>query len=425
MEQRGLRSAGLVTAMTAIALAMLVASAALPAGALLIHAPRAPAALTEQSLSAQTASLQLATNKASVAAGDATVVVADVAKSILHSAREKIVALKKVAAKHAATAAATKVTAKHAAHRVEKLDDFLRGKAVAAKHAATTKHAAHRVEKLDGFLLDQPTTSLTPKLHNLTPTPPRAEALPSKQQVEAKHAATTKHAAHRVEKLDGLVLVKAKHAATTKHAAHRVEKLDGFVLDAHASAALTGAKKGHSAQGVEGFVLDTHASAALTGAKKGPSAQAALAAAMKPAGKGGKTPTSSLLKRMPGYVTKANKKLAKVVNLEEGIAQHKFTTRSLVAAVEKAQAQQEAGIAQHKFTTRSLVAAVEKAQAKQEAELSSGLRDQTDDLIIAKINQLRSKKAPDTQQYVMSNSLTGVEKKALKSPESSPTRKPS
>ena len=211
----------------------------------MIYAPRKPVGLSSKvSLTAKTASLEMYT-KAN-AAGDRTVQVADTANSILHSARKKVLALKKV---------------------------------------------------------------------------------------------------------------------TAKHAAHRQQTLDGFTLDAKASAQLAGKKAGDSPR------------AALASAMKGGKGKAAA-------------PQSSLLKRMPQYVNKAKTKLAKVENLEEGIAQHKFTTRGLVAAVEK-------------------------AQKKQQAELSDDLRDQTDDLIIAKINQLRSKKSANTQQYVLQNSLSGVEKKAL------------
>eukprot|EP00287_Rhodomonas_sp_CCMP768_P015591 CAMPEP_0196758566 /NCGR_PEP_ID=MMETSP1091-20130531/104252_1 /TAXON_ID=302021 /ORGANISM="Rhodomonas sp., Strain CCMP768" /LENGTH=522 /DNA_ID=CAMNT_0042107393 /DNA_START=76 /DNA_END=1641 /DNA_ORIENTATION=+ len=129
----------------------------------------------------------------------------------------------------------------------------------------------------------------------------------------------------------------------------------------------------HRTTTLDGFTLDAKAQAQLAGKKVAASA-----------------PTSSLLKRMPAYL---NKK------------EHQSRATKL-----------ETAIASHKLTTRGLIAAVQKAEQSQMKELNTGLKDQTDDLIIAKINQLKGhSKAANTQTYVLSNALNKQEQSELAS----------
>jgi len=159
----------------------------------------------------------------------------------------------------------------------------------------------------------------------------------------------------------------AKKNVARRHAAHRAAAatLDGFHLDKKARAALSGKKAG-----------------------------------------GGSAPTSSLLTRMP-VANSAKGVMAAAAYLESNKKGGK-KKRSKAA-------QLEYDIAHHKLTTRGLVAAVQEVQRHQEKQLDSSLKDQTDDLIIAKINQLRGGKArqTSTQNYVLKNALTKGEQATL------------
>ncbi len=122
-----------------------------------------------------------------------------------------------------------------------------------------------------------------------------------------------------------------KVSALKKKAKPTVQKIDGFTLDARA-AAVFNSKSAHHKHELN-----------LQFSKKGATA-----------------PTTSLLKRMPGYVAKKNTK-------------------------ESARQKLEAKIAAHKLTTRGLVKAVQQAEEQHFKELNQDLKDQTDDLIIAKV----------------------------------------
>jgi hypothetical protein len=117
----------------------------------------------------------------------------------------------------------------------------------------------------------------------------------------------------------------------------KTDEVDGFTLDARASAVLNSktSKPKHR-------ILNLH----FSDAKKAPS--------------------TSLLKRMPGYVAKK--------------------TLSPATRKESARQKLEAKIASHQLTTRGLVKAVQQAEEKHFKELNEDLKDQTDDLIIAKVH---------------------------------------
>ena len=162
----------------------------------------------------------------------------------------------------------------------------------------------------------------------------------------------------------------AKKSIAKRHAAHRAAatSLDGFHLDKKARAALAGKK-----------AVD------------------------------GDAPTSSLLTRMPvANSAKGVIAAASYLNSQKKGAKKGTKRRSKAA-------QLEYDIAHHKLTTRGLVAAVKEVQQYQEKQLDSSLKDQTDDLIIAKINQLRGAKAhqSSTQSYVLKNALTPGEQATL------------
>jgi hypothetical protein len=116
------------------------------------------------------------------------------------------------------------------------------------------------------------------------------------------------------------------------------------------------AKHTASAQKVDGFTLDARAAAVLNSK----SARRKHELNLQFSKKGAKAPTTSLLKRMPGYVAKSK---------------------------ESARQKLEAKIAAHKLTTRGLVKAVQQAEEQHFKELNEDLKDQTDDLIIAKVCQ--------------------------------------
>ena len=114
---------------------------------------------------------------------------------------------------------------------------------------------------------------------------------------------------------------------------------------------------------VDGFVLDSRAAAVLHSSSHSHQLHAGLKFAS-----GGSAPTSSLLKRMPTYVAKG----------AQAIQKRKESARQKL----------EQKIASHKLTTRGLVLAVQQAEQKQTKELNQALKDQTDDLIIAKVPSL-------------------------------------
>lgn len=151
----------------------------------------------------------------------------------------------------------------------------------------------------------------------------------------------------------------AKKSIAKRHAAHRTS-LDGFHLDKKAQAALAGKK-----------LIDSSA------------------------------PTSSLISRM-GVANSAKGVIAAAAYLD---GQKKGGKAGSKKKLSKA-AQLEYDIAHHKLTTRGLVAAVQEVEAHQAKQLDTSLKDQTDDLIIAKINQLRGGSHKSTQSYVLNNALT-------------------
>ena len=111
-----------------------------------------------------------------------------------------------------------------------------------------------------------------------------------------------------------------------------------------------------SVQTIDGFTLDARAAAVLNSKTAHHKHDLNLQFSKK----GATAPTTSLLKRMPGYVAKKNTK-------------------------ESARQKLEAKIAAHKLTTRGLVKAVQQAEEQHFKELNQDLKDQTDDLIIAKV----------------------------------------
>ena len=130
---------------------------------------------------------------------------------------------------------------------------------------------------------------------------------------------------------------KLKQKKSRKSTKSPTTEIDGFTLDARASAVLN-EKSGKSKH----HILDLHFSNKKT------------------------APKSSLLKRMPGYV-----------------ASKKITTE---ARKQSARQKLEAKIAAHQLTTRGLVKAVKAAEERHFKELNEDLKDQTDDLIIAKVS---------------------------------------
>lgn len=72
----------------------------------------------------------------------------------------------------------------------------------------------------------------------------------------------------------------------------------------------------------------------------------------------------------------------------------------------------ENDIAEHKLTTKGIIAAVKAAEANQIKQLNEGLKQQTDDLIVAKIKQLQHTGAK-ANSFALNNALTDVEKKEL------------
>ena len=175
----------------------------------------------------------------------------------------------------------------------------------------------------------------------------------------------------------------ARKSIAKRHAAHRAAaaptSLDGFTLDKKAQAALEGKK-----------LIDSGA------------------------------PTSSLLTRMP-VANSAKGVIAAAAYLD---SQKTGAAKGGAKKKRSRAAQLEYDIAHHKLTTRGLVAAVKEVQHHQEKELGTSLQDQTDDLIIAKINQLRGSKArsSSTQNYVLNNALTKGEQATLSNPKDYSTK---
>ena len=62
---------------------------------------------------------------------------------------------------------------------------------------------------------------------------------------------------------------------------------------------------------------------------------------------------------------------------------------------------------------RGIIAAVKAAQKQQLAELNQALKDQTDDLIVAKIKELNKGKKSSANNYVLNNALSPEEKRQL------------
>ena len=117
----------------------------------------------------------------------------------------------------------------------------------------------------------------------------------------------------------------------------------------------------HIIKEVDGFKLDAKASAVMNsnaGQRTHVTSNLRFSA-------GKNAPDTSLLKRMPSYVAR------KIISPE--------------ARKEMARQKLEAKIASHQLTTRGLVKAVQQAEERHFKELNQDLKDQTDDLIIAKV----------------------------------------
>ena len=199
-------------------------------------------------------------------------------------------------------------------------------------------------------------------------------AVPSALLGPRTHAAATSaaHGATRVadQSLASSILhaarrkFRARQNLARRHAAHRaqVKTLDGFTLDKKAQAALAG--------------------------RKSPS---------------GGVPDSSLLSRMP--VANSAKGIVAAAAYLKAHSSGKASATKKMSRADKL----EYDIAHHKLTTRGLIAAVHEVQQHQEKELDASLKDQTDDLIVAKINQLRGgrrRESSNTQHYILNNALT-------------------
>jgi hypothetical protein len=62
---------------------------------------------------------------------------------------------------------------------------------------------------------------------------------------------------------------------------------------------------------------------------------------------------------------------------------------------------------------RGIIAAVKAAQKAQISELNQALKDQTDDLIVAKIKELQKGKKKSSENFMLNNALSPQEKKQL------------
>ncbi len=68
----------------------------------------------------------------------------------------------------------------------------------------------------------------------------------------------------------------------------------------------------------------------------------------------------------------------------------------------------------HTYTyDRGIIAAVKAAQKAQISELNQALKDQTDDLIVAKIKELQKGKKKSSDKFMLDNALSPQEKKQL------------
>ncbi|EKX43255.1 hypothetical protein GUITHDRAFT_110671 [Guillardia theta CCMP2712] len=87
--------------------------------------------------------------------------------------------------------------------------------------------------------------------------------------------------------------------------------------------------------------------------------------------------------------------------------------KSAVAVAHTSASSLEKQIAEHKIKTRDLVRAVEEREKEEEKAMGKELQDQTDDLIVASIKKQQAKRGGSTEDYVLQNALSPVEKKEL------------